>query len=63
MKTFKFIILLSLFIGIVGFVFAIFWDIPAPTQTVERVVQLDVDYVTPPKTSQPATMPETMNVR
>ncbi len=58
MKTFKFIILLSLFIGIVGFVFAIFWDIPTPTKPVERVVELNVEHITPQK----ASVPEKMNV-
>lgn len=42
MKAFKFLSLLLVFGAIIGFIFAMFWDIPRPVQTVEKPVSLDI---------------------
>ncbi len=62
MKTFKFIISLSIFIAIVGLIFAIFWDVPAPTKQTEHTVELNVKPLTPAPNASTSSI-ETMQVQ
>ena len=42
MKTFKFLFFLVIFFSIVGFVFAMFWDIPRPAEQVQKPISLNI---------------------
>lgn len=42
MKIFKILFLFLVFIAIIGFVFAMFWQVPVPEQKTEKIIELQV---------------------